>query len=140
MHTGVTAPGASLPSLYEQMDSGFSSPCWNESDGMILWQLDTCWSDKRIGEAYHHEAASTLGTLRRFFHNESLTKEEDAVLAQKDLLRISGNPDAEFTASLLTAANEVYSRHANALASLCQPYDDMLLADCPALRTIILTA
>ena len=122
------------------MDNGFSGPCWNESDGMILWQLDTGWSDKRIGEAYHHEAASTLGTFRRFFHNESLTKEEYAVLDQKDLLCISGNPDTEFTASLLTAANEVYSRHANALASLCQPYDDMLLADCPALHTIILTA
>lgn len=145
VYAGVTAPGASRPALYAQMDGGFSGPCWNETDGITLWQLDTCWSDKRIGEAYHHEAIATLGTLRRFFNSESLAKEEYASLAQKGLLRISGNPDAEFTASLLpvwlrgkpirekllAAANAVYTRHAKALAALHQPYADMLLADTP---------
>ena len=34
------------------MNAGFSGPCWNECDGLRLWQMDSIWSDKRIGDSY----------------------------------------------------------------------------------------
>ena len=145
VHATVDAPGAPLPALYEQMEEGFSGPCWNDLDSLTLWQLDTCWSEKRIGEIYQHEAQATLAMLQRFFAGDALSAEEYARLAQQGLIRPQGDPDGLFRATLaivwlrgtairealLGAARQVYARHAEALDTLRQPYADALLADTP---------
>lgn len=146
VHATIAAPGASQPALYGQMDGHFSGPCWNDQDGVTLWQLDSCWSERRIGEVYQHEAQATLSALHRIFASESLTKEEYARLAEKGLLRVSGDPDGEFTASLtpvwlrgralreklLALAADVYAQHRDALEALKHPYAEALLANTPA--------
>lgn len=145
VHATIAAPGARRPALYGQMESRFSGPCWNELNGVTLWQLDTCWSERRIGEIYHHEAMTTLSQLRRLFDSEALSQEEYAQLAQKGLVRCKGDPDKTFTASLLPVwvsgqaareallriAREVYARHRIALERAKAPYAEALLAVTP---------
>lgn len=145
VHATIAAPGARRPALYGQMESRFSGPCWNELNGVTLWQLDTCWSERRIGEIYHHEAMTTLSQLRRLFDSEALSQEEYAQLAQKGLVRCKGDPDKTFTASLLPVwvsgqaaredllriVHEVYARHRIALESAKAPYAEALLAITP---------
>lgn len=146
VYASIAAPGARKPALYGQMDGYFSGPCWNEMGGVTLWQIDTCWSDKRIGEMYHHEAQTTLSQLRRFFDGESLAREEYAALAEKGLLRCEGDPDGLFWATLLPvwvagkAAREklqgictrVYAEHRDALEALKAPYAEALLRATPS--------
>lgn len=145
VHASIGAPDGCLPALYDKMDCQFSGPCWNERDGLTLWQLDSCWSERRIGEIYQSAADLTLSHLRRFFAGDTLDAEDYARLAQEGLLRTSGTPDglfkAELTAvwlqgkalreKLLALARQVYAAHADALEALRQPYAEALLADTP---------
>ncbi|MBE5797186.1 MAG: RNA polymerase sigma factor [Clostridiales bacterium] len=145
LHATISAPGARMPALFEQMDSHFSGPCWNEMSGMTLWQMDTCWSSRRIGEIYQHEAKTTLTRLRHFFDDASLTREEYAAMAEQGLLRCEGDPDGLFHATLLPVwvsgkalrerlqrlCREVYARHSSALDTLKAPYAEALLSATP---------
>lgn len=151
IHAIIAAPDTCPPPLYDQMDNHFSGPCWNERDGIALWQLDTCWSEKRIGESYQHEADSMLSMLQREFDADALSREEYARLVQKGLLQISGDPDGLFYAKLVPVwlrgnhirqklthlTRGVYERNQTVLDALMQPYAEALLADTPThLRTV----
>ena len=144
-HANITALGASQPALYAGMDGHFSGPCWNEYEGVTLWQIDTCWSERRIEEIYQHAVRANLALLRRLFSSEPLTAEEYACLAQKGLIHFKGHPDEQLTASLLpvwlagkairekllSIAGTVYAQHHDALEALKEPYARALLADTP---------
>lgn len=146
IHANIAAPGASRPALYEQMNEQFSGPCWNECSGMSLWQLDTCWSERRIGESYQVEAQNTLNLLLRAMKDEPLSAVEYAGLAQKGLMRTQGDPDGLLTATLLPVwlrgkairekllgiVKDVYTKHQDTLDALKRPYADTLLADTPS--------
>jgi len=145
IHATISGPGTKQPALYEMMEGRFSGPCWNASEGVTLWQLDTCWSERRIGEAYHHEALTTLSRLRRFFNDEPLTREEYAMLAQQGIMRCSGEPEGMFYLTLLPVwisgkdtrkkleriCQEVYDAHREELETLQRPYAEALLASTP---------
>lgn len=146
VYATISTSGACTPALYDQMDGQFSGPCWNEHSGITLWQLDTCWSERRIGEVYHHEVQADLSLLQRLFASEGLSAEEYARLAQKGLIRATGSPDGLFKATLtavwlrgkpvqeklLALTQQVYAAHADALSALKQPYADALMADTPS--------
>lgn len=144
-HATILPPGLDQPALYSLMEDHFSGPCWNGYSSTILWQLDTCWSDKRIGENYHHESCRVLSLLRRMMDDSALSADEYAELAQKGLIRCSGEPDQMFRAELLpvwlkgnpirdrvlTAAQDVFDEHAATLEALQAPLSAALMADTP---------
>ncbi len=145
IHATIAEPGTKRPALYDLMDGRFSGPCWNASDGVTLWQIDTCWSERRIGEVYQHEAQSALSLLRRFFNDDPLSREEYAMLAQQGILRCSGEPEGMFYVTLLPMwisgkearkklehiCQSVYDAHREALEALQRPYAEALLAATP---------
>ena len=145
VYASIDVSGTQKPAMYEQMENHFSGPCWNEQGGMTLWQLDTCWSEHRIGEVYHHEAMTALGQLRRFFEGSTLSREEYAQMAQHGLLHCEGDPDGLFTARLLPVwisgqavkndllriAREVYDLHRSTLEAAKAPYTQALLEVTP---------
>lgn len=141
----LAAPEVPKPALHEMMDGQFSGPCWNEHNGLTLWQLDTVWSEHRIGEIYQAAARTNLTLMQRLLDGDELAAEEYALLAQQGLIRTAGNPGALFRASLaplwlrgtairervLTVADNVYRKHKAALGALKKPYADALMADTP---------
>lgn len=126
--------------------SDFSGPCWNECDGMRLWQMDTAWSNRRIDEGYPQTRPQTISLLKHFFADDTLTDEEYAMLAKQGLLRTRWDESGGFYATLtcvwlkgkavreklLGIVSDVYAQHRDALDALRKPYADALLADTPA--------
>lgn len=145
VHASIDVPNSPRPALYSRMDGHFSGPCWNAQRGVTLWQLDTCWSARRIGEIYQHEAQATVSLLQRFFDGDALTAEEYARMAQQGLICTQGDPEGLFKAGptvvwlqgnaiqdrLRDLTRQVYAEHTDALTSLRQPYAEALLADTP---------
>lgn len=145
VHASIDVPNSPRPVLYSRMDGHFSGPCWNAHHGVTLWQLDTCWSARRIGEIYQHEAQANVSLLQRFFDGDTLTVEEYARLVRQGLICTQGDPEGLFKAGLTVVwlqgksiqdklrdlTRRVYAQHADTLTALRQPYADALLADTP---------
>lgn len=146
IHASLAAPGTSRPPLHDLMQDCFSGPCWNARDGLTLWQLDTCWSERRIETIYQHEAHAVMLQLRRFLAGESLSAEECSMLIQKGLLapRKSHEPADTMTLravwlrgtsvcrKLQESTAAVYTMYKSALDDLLHPYAEALLAKTPA--------
>lgn len=142
----VTPPGVPQHALAATLER-FSGPCWNERDGLTLWQMDTVWSPERIGELYavtEHRIISLL--QKQFVQRERLTEEECSVLLQRGVLRLWQGPTGdrratmqavwlqghEIRQTLLNAARAIYAAHREALDALLRPLEDALMAQTPA--------
>ncbi len=146
VHAGFAQPGTRDPALYADMDAQFSGPCWNECDGLRLWQMDSIWSDKRIGDSYPQTRQMTLNLLKRFYASDTLTDAEYAYLTEQGLLRTNWDEQGCFYVTLtcvwlrsrdireklLGIVRDVYTEHHDALEALRKPYADALLACTPA--------
>lgn len=141
----ITPPGTKEPALAQGMER-FSGPCWNECEGLTLWQIDTLWSEERIGESMHATEARIISLLRRLFiQHERLNEEECAVLVRRGVMRAFRDEQGRSCATLLPvwvkgqavqqqlleAARSVYATHRAALQALLKPYAAALLADTP---------
>lgn len=145
VYAGFAQPGTHRPTLSDDMDEHFSGPCWNEREGLRLWQMDTAWSDKRIDDTYPLTRQTTLSLLKRFFDSDMLTDEEYASLTQQGLLRTRWDEKCCFYVTLtsvwlsgqgireklLGIVRDVYAANRDALDTLRSPYADALLADTP---------
>lgn len=144
-HATITPPGTPLPGLAGKMER-FSGPCWNEQEGVSLWQIDTAWSEARVGEMLLYTEPQVLSLIRRELEGGDLSQEDSLTLVRRGVLRTEGDPEGLFYATLLpvwlrgkpvrekliSLAQEVYANHREALESLREPYAGALLADTPA--------
>lgn len=143
---GITPPRVPQPALADKLEH-ISGPCWNASDGLTLWQMDTCWSDRRIGELFHVNEARIISLLRRLFvHHEQLTEEESSLLIERGVLRLWNGPSGDRRATmqavwldgrairdqLTSLARRVYADNRDALSALRAPLEAALMADTPA--------
>lgn len=144
-HAAITPPGVPQPALAGKMER-FSGPCWNGCGGMTLWQIDTIWTDERIGEMYQVTEAQILRLLRRLLiTGDTLSKEEYSLLVQRGILRrehvSDGSVRQTFTAvwlqgrsaqeRLLSLGRSVYDAHQAALSALLAPCSKALMEDTP---------
>lgn len=144
-HAAITPPSVPQPALAGKMER-FCGPCWNERDGLTLWQIDTHWSAERISELYQATESQILLLLRRMlFGDEPLNEAEYGILVQRGVLRTEGAADGLFRASLLpvwlrgkgvrekllTLAQSVFKANRDALEALRAPYAAALMADTP---------
>ena len=59
-------------------------PCWNASDDVILWLIDSEWTGKRVGKAYGGpNIERDLRLLKRFVDGECLSIDEYTFLLEK---------------------------------------------------------
>lgn len=150
-HAAITPPDVPQPALASRMER-FCGPCWNEWESLTLWQIDTVWSQERIGEMYQATESQIIALLRRMlFRGETLSEAEYALLVQRGVLRAEEGPDRQFCATVLplwlrgrtirdrltALAQSVFDEHRDALEALRAPLDAALMADTPAhLRTL----
>lgn len=146
VHAGFAQGGTRNPALYADMEARFSGPCWNECEGLRLWQMDSIWSDRRIDEAYPLTRQRTIRLLKHFFDSDTLTDEEYASLSKEGLLHTRWDEHGGFFVTLTCVwlngqaireklsgiVRDVYAAHRDALDALRKPYADALLADTPA--------
>ncbi|MBQ2952594.1 MAG: RNA polymerase sigma factor [Clostridia bacterium] len=141
----IIPPGTKEPALAQGMER-FSGPCWNECEGLTLWQIDTIWSEERIGEIMHATEVRIISLLRRLFiRHERLNEEETAVLVRRGVMRSFRDEQGRCCATLLPvwvkgqavqqqlldAARSVYAAHRDVLQALLEPYASALMADTP---------
>ncbi|MBQ7849769.1 MAG: RNA polymerase sigma factor [Clostridia bacterium] len=143
-HAAITPPGIPQPALAGPMER-FSGPCWNEHDGMTLWQIDTIWSEDRIREMFQVTEARILSLLQRLLSGGTLDKSDVSLLIQRGILHSSCTADGLQKASLLPVwlrggeirqklsqlAQSVFDMHRDALEALRAPWAAALLADTP---------
>lgn len=126
-------------------------PCWNSSEGLTLWQIDSEWSAKRIDDVYHVEAQKTLTLLKHRKNDDMLSREECAYLVERGILKTISNPDgtsgtvyqciciegAETNRSLISIGDRIKERHCGELEALRRTYVNAVLKETPEhLRTM----
>lgn len=87
------------PKYYENIKQWYG-PCWNTVENLILWQIDTEWSTKRVDDGYANNARYDLLLLERFLNEDTLSVDEYAHMAKKGYIKIESSPDEPFKASL----------------------------------------
>ncbi|MBQ8200280.1 MAG: hypothetical protein IJZ74_00780 [Clostridia bacterium] len=112
---------------------------------MTIWQMDTLWSERRIGEIYQDAMRTDLTLMQHIINNDPLSEDEYTMLVQHGLL-LGGRPPESASlcellpvrlsshairTKLLTLAGDVYTRNHDALETLRKPYADVLLSDTP---------
>ncbi len=81
----VWNPGIEPPKYFDSILQWFG-PCWNGTENLILWQIDSEWSGRRIGDGYLSELNRLLPLLNRWINGGELSKEETADLISRGLL------------------------------------------------------
>lgn len=145
-HAVIAAPGVHPP-MHQALMERISGPCWNERNGVTLWQMDSAWSDTAIDEGYQQRAAWLLGLLERMIvRSDALSTDEYALLARHGLIRTEGDAEGLFRATLRPVwlqggavkrqladiVNSVMTRCAPALERISAPYARAISEGTPA--------
>lgn len=122
-------------------------PCWNDNERLVLWQIDSEWSQKRVDDQYQVKAQRDLTLLGQWMeHPEAISPEDYAYLAQRGYLRTEGEVDGLFRATaqfvwirdeetnrrILDVGDRVRRRHQAELDALKTPYIQAVLEITPA--------
>lgn len=129
----------------------FYGPCWNKNGNLILWQIDSEWSAKRVDDTYTANAQRILALLNREISGDTLSKDEYAYLAEKGILQISPSAgekpetvyrivrieDKKTKHALIEFGNRIYRRHESEFRALRERYSREVLDKTPEhLRTM----
>lgn len=133
--------------LYFDVMKKFSGPCWNGyTDKFIIWQLDTPWSAKRIGENYHNMVRRDLSLLDRFFSDDPLSADEYAWLCERGYMRTYGEagkghiaalqivwiPNVEGRNKLLAIGGKIKEKYKTRFDAMKAPYIKAIMDETPA--------
>lgn len=67
-------------------------PCWNESNGIMLWLIDADWTEKRVKPHYGGpNIERDLKLLNRFAKGESLSEDDYAFMCQNHYIKKTAN-------------------------------------------------
>ncbi len=76
-------------SVRGECESDWCGICWNEADNLILWQLDTHWSEHhRVNDSYHPDSMRVISLLKREYEGGELSPDEYAFLSQRGLINV----------------------------------------------------
>lgn len=130
---------------YDDSMSKFCGCCWNRYDNLTLWQCDSEWSEKRIGEHYLAPVTQDLMLLKRWLNDAALSAAEYAQLAERGYVSVlSENGDIKtvprcvilensaIRSELLAVGGEIKEKHWEELCRLRDKFIDALLARTPS--------
>ena len=134
---------ADILSFSERVDG----PCWNVHDGRVLWQMDTKWSERDYGFDYQYwkDAERTL-SFYLHEHEDILSKDEYAWLAERGFVKLCGDYNSNFKSSwqvviltdpeiqnkLLELGETVKAKHLDRFEVIKKPYVDAVLRTVPS--------
>lgn len=61
-------------SVKGECESDWCGICWNESDNLTLWQLDTNFSEHRVNDSYHYDSMRVISLLKREYEDGDLSR------------------------------------------------------------------
>ena len=139
----VDAAGVPKPKYADHMDR-WNGPFWDDDGELLLWQIDSEWSDQRVDETYPQRVQYDLNLLERL-HQGTLSAEEYAHLAQRGYVSPQKlEPDTCFyhpavlwlsreeNRQLLEIGTKIKEKYQKAFAELKTPYEKAVLAETPA--------
>lgn len=146
IHVDVFDKHMVLPADYVHM-CGWCGPMWNETDGLIHWQIDHEWVkravERRYDNQYAQESRRVLTLYRRTLDGDALSASEYAELAERGYLRMTEASDGPFRADwqvmrladreivrrLLAMGDAAKEAHAAELEALKAPFVEAMLAE-----------
>ncbi len=138
----VYDPGAPKP-RYDESLGEFCGCCWNSYKNLTLWQCDSEWSERRIGEDYPSTSTHDLMLLCRL--DTELSDTEYARLAERgyfSVLNENGKiktvpkvvmlENPEIVSELLAVGGRIKEKHWDELCDLRDEFTDALLTKTPS--------
>ena len=134
------------PVKYWDAMKQWCGPCWNDGNGLMLWQIDSEWSEKRMDEHYALTVRRDLTLLSHWMEDPAvLSAEEYAELTERGYISVAGEVDKSFRVSprfvwihdeamnrkLLAMGDAIREKYREAFAALKEPYVRAVLADLP---------
>ena len=134
-----------LPADYVYMKN-WSGPMWNVSDGRMLWQVNSEWSDREPPTPSFSEDAKRVLSLYRREEYNILSKDEYAWLAERGFVKTNGDYDGQFKSSwqivvlaskeiqdkLLAIGERIKVKYRTDFDALKAPYVEAVLKSVPA--------
>ena len=144
-HASVIPDRMVLPDDYVYMKN-WCGPMWNDHNGLILWQIDSEWSERgeHHGFQYHGESKRVLSLYQNEFE-DLLSKDEYAWLAERGFVKTNGDYDGNFKSAwqivvlensdikkrLLDIGKNIKLKHQKTFQALKAPYRDAVLKSVP---------
>ena len=145
-HASVVPDDLILPDDYVYMKN-WSGPMWNGNGELILWQIDSEWSDRgeHYGFQYSEDAQRILSLYKRELE-ERLSKDEYAWLAERGYIKTNGDYDGHFKSAwqivvlankeiqdkLLAIGERIKVKYQTDFDALKAPYVKAVLESVPA--------
>ena len=139
----VSDPYAPRPKYSDGMDR-FCGCCRNGYENLTLWQCDSEWSEKRIGEHYLAPVTQDLMLLNRWLNDSELSASEYARLAERGYVHVlNENGDTkvvpravflegtEIVSVLLKAGGSIKEKHWEEMCRLRDKFISVVLAKTP---------
>ena len=142
VNASVVPEKMSLPDDYVYMKN-WCGPMWNEKNGLILWQINSEWSDRGDFSAWQYPADA-----KRFLsllENDELPKDDWVWLAEHGYVKTNGDYDGYFKASsqivtlasndikmkLIEIGDRIKEKHKAEFDALKAPYAEASLGSVP---------
>ena len=139
----VVNPNAPKPK-YADIMSEFCGCCWNSYENLTLWQCDSEWSEKRIGEDYPSNSTQDLMLLKRWLNDTELSAAEYARLAERGYISVLNKngdtkivPQAvilenqDIAGALFAVGEKIKERHWEEMCRLRDKFISAVLAKTP---------
>ncbi len=139
----VVNPNAPKPKYADSM-SEFCGCCWNSYENLTLWQCDSEWSEKRIGEDYPSISTQDLMLLKRWLNDTELSAAEYARLAERGYISVlNGNDNIKIVplciilenpkikSELLAIGGKIKEKHWEEMCRLRDKFISAVLAKTP---------
>ncbi len=131
-------------SVKGECESDWCGICWNESDNLTLWQLDTNFSEHRVNDSYHYDSMRVISLLKREYEDGDLSPDEYAFLSQRGLINVlndGGNiktayrciwlEGEEIEKKLLDIGTKIKQKHASELEMMNHELEAAFTKDAP---------
>lgn len=135
--------GKTLSKYYDSMQKWYG-PCWNGLGTLILWQIESEWSNKRVTDNYMSQANRILSLCESQYNGGVLSDEAYAFLAEKGIINTISSDGCiksayrcvwiegkETLKRLLDIGTAIKKKHFDELSRLKDEYSRAVLADTP---------
>lgn len=122
----------------------FCGCCRNSYENLTLWQCDSEWSEKRIGEDFLSNSTQDLMLLKNLLNGSELSSADNARLAERGYISVlnkNGNAkavlqavvlqDSETVNNLMDIGGKIKEKHWDEMCRLKDKYASAVLAETP---------
>lgn len=132
------------PPGYPILPADWNGPCWNQTDGLTIWQVDSPWSGRRVTENHAAESALDCRLLLSLDMGGELREDEYARLCERGFItvvrrggmirtgfRCAWIRGREMKRRLLSVGDRIREECHKELDALRKPYIEAVMAGTP---------